>query len=159
VTQLASAPMGLKAAQSARLLHSLLETPSPLQVNRHLPQRSHPRHPFICFLLPEGIFFSDLPRMRPGVRSDSWVDDWNSFRVVWIPIRFINASSRRQPRSARSRSTPATGPRMRSHCTCSRPTPPPGIGRALRVTFWTEPSNTSDLAPPLAPLWNRSTGR
>ncbi len=35
--------------------------------------------------------------------------------TVWIPIRFINASSERQPRSARSRSTPAAGPGTRSH--------------------------------------------
>jgi hypothetical protein len=58
----------------------------------------------------------------------------------------------------------ATGPGTRSHGTGSQPTPPPGeisespdMGWALRVTVWTEPSNTSDLAPPLVPLWNRVT--
>ena len=35
--------------------------------------------------------------------------------------------------------------------------PVPDMGRAHRATVWTEPSNTSDLAPPLVPLWNRVT--
>jgi hypothetical protein len=46
-------------------------------------------------------------------------------RSVWITILFINASSGSQPRSARSRSTPATGPGTRSHGTGRRPTPAP----------------------------------
>jgi hypothetical protein len=45
---------------------------------------------------------------------------------VWITIQCINASSRSQPRTARRRPTPATGPGTRSHGTSRRATPTPG---------------------------------
>jgi hypothetical protein len=72
-------------------------------------------------------------RVIAGIRCRAAVQPWPvamaqsvCSAAVWIPIQVIDASSRRQPRSARSRSTPATGPGTRSHGTGRRLTPPPG---------------------------------
>jgi hypothetical protein len=54
-------------------------------------------------------------------------------RLVWIPIQFMSASSLSHSRSARSRSTPAMGPRMRRHGTVCQVTPPPGESRSPRT--------------------------
>ena len=57
-----------------------------------------------------------------------------SLRDVWIPIQFISASSQRHSRSARSRATPAPGPRTRSLAESApvRQRTTPGISELLR---------------------------
>jgi hypothetical protein len=83
-------------------------------------------------------------------------------RVGTLKSSSDSSESSAHRRLGDSEKSPAAGPGTRSHGTGSRPTPLPGeisespdMGRALRVIAWTEPSNTSDVAPPVVPLWNR----
>jgi hypothetical protein len=103
------------------------------QIIPELPRNAELREPWL------GTRQKRFVRLFTRLLFGVWCPVAGLQRVVadlWIPIQFIKASSQRQPRSARSRSTSATGPRTRSHGGGRQPIGRRRRGRSLSYLIW-----------------------